>query len=252
MESRLARLLEDVPEWVEASPYPIGICDNVPVLLYVNRTLAALIRRTRKQIVGTPLLDFIDAAHADRVAEELRSRRSGRSEPYVVKFRIPGAEPVHQLLFPQPIRAADGEVLGSLAVAVALPNLDGVADALSLDRGVSDGARALLQQVGDLLRRRTDPSLDDVRRRDPVATQLSAREWEVLSLLHRGARVRNVAQRLGLSENTVRSHLKSIFRKLGVSSQAELVDWVDRALAGPDDARPDDEAEPRERKPHAV
>ena len=58
---------------------------------------------------------------------------------------------------------------------------------------------------------------------DDVASRLTAREREIARLIAAGFRVRQVGERLYLSQNTVRNHLKSIFGKLGVSSQPELI-----------------------------
>jgi DNA-binding CsgD family transcriptional regulator len=57
----------------------------------------------------------------------------------------------------------------------------------------------------------------------PGLTQLSARELEVLTRLHAGFRVTGIATELFLSTSTVRSHLASIFAKLGVSNQEQLL-----------------------------
>lgn len=54
--------------------------------------------------------------------------------------------------------------------------------------------------------------------------QLSAREWQVFQQILAGRRVPSVAERLHLSQHTVRNHLKAIFRKLEVNSQAALVE----------------------------
>ncbi|MGE0862575.1 MAG: LuxR C-terminal-related transcriptional regulator [Vicinamibacterales bacterium] len=51
---------------------------------------------------------------------------------------------------------------------------------------------------------------------------LSAREWEVAQGLASGKRAPAVAAMLGISVHTVRNHLKSVFRKLNVSTQADL------------------------------
>ncbi len=64
---------------------------------------------------------------------------------------------------------------------------------------------------------------------EPVAIHpdldlLSRRERDVVTQLLQGHRVVSIAELLEVSEHTVRNHLKSIFRKLGVHSQAELVD----------------------------
>lgn len=58
--------------------------------------------------------------------------------------------------------------------------------------------------------------------RDPRRV-LSPREREVVAGLERGHRVGAIAERLGLSHHTVRNHLKSVFHKLRVSSQVELL-----------------------------
>lgn len=50
---------------------------------------------------------------------------------------------------------------------------------------------------------------------------LTAREKEVLGLIGRGLRNVDVAASLDLAESTVASHIKSIYRKLGISSRAE-------------------------------
>ncbi len=41
-----------------------------------------------------------------------------------------------------------------------------------------------------------------------------------------GYRVSSIARFLGISSNTVRNHLKAIFRKLRVQSQAELIELL--------------------------
>lgn len=53
---------------------------------------------------------------------------------------------------------------------------------------------------------------------------LSPREREVLHGLQAGQRVTTLARGLFISAHTVRNHLKSIFRKLGVRSQVELLE----------------------------
>jgi DNA-binding NarL/FixJ family response regulator len=50
---------------------------------------------------------------------------------------------------------------------------------------------------------------------------LTGREKDVLGLIGRGLRNSDVATDLGLAESTVASHIKSIYRKLGISSRAE-------------------------------
>jgi len=54
-----------------------------------------------------------------------------------------------------------------------------------------------------------------------LASQLTSREREVLALLARGATGREIAARLAISPNTVRTHVQSILTKLQVHSRLE-------------------------------
>jgi DNA-binding CsgD family transcriptional regulator len=51
--------------------------------------------------------------------------------------------------------------------------------------------------------------------------KLTLREQEVLALLARGFLYKEIQHQLGISENTVRYHLKLIYRKLQVGSRKE-------------------------------
>jgi NarL family two-component system response regulator LiaR len=58
----------------------------------------------------------------------------------------------------------------------------------------------------------------------PVVSPLTDREWEVLDLLCQGFSTEAVADALVLSTETVRSHIKNLLRKFGVSSRTEAID----------------------------
>jgi LuxR family transcriptional regulator, maltose regulon positive regulatory protein len=56
-----------------------------------------------------------------------------------------------------------------------------------------------------------------------LAGALSARELEVLRLLSGPQSLRDIGQALYVSHETVKSHAKAIYHKLGVSSRTEAV-----------------------------
>lgn len=53
--------------------------------------------------------------------------------------------------------------------------------------------------------------------------ELTTRELDVLRLLAEGLPNKTIAQRLGISEHTVKFHINAIFGKLGVASRTEAV-----------------------------
>jgi LuxR family transcriptional regulator, maltose regulon positive regulatory protein len=59
---------------------------------------------------------------------------------------------------------------------------------------------------------------------ESIARRLSARELEVLLLLDEHLGTDQIAKRLFISEHTVRSHVKSLLRKLDVSSRREALE----------------------------
>ncbi len=62
---------------------------------------------------------------------------------------------------------------------------------------------------------------------DPLAG-ISPREREVLALLLDGMPNKLIARRLEISEKTVKSHLTSIFRQIGVTDRVQAILWVER------------------------
>lgn len=59
------------------------------------------------------------------------------------------------------------------------------------------------------------------------AYALTPRESEVLVLLARGRNSQAIQEKLVVSRNTVKSHVKNVYNKLGVHSQQELIDLVE-------------------------
>jgi len=66
---------------------------------------------------------------------------------------------------------------------------------------------------------------------DAELNELTPREREVLQLIARGYRYKEIAARLHLSVKTVEAHVSSVLRKLQLSSRHELTRWAaDRRL----------------------
>ncbi|HEY6015150.1 MAG TPA: response regulator transcription factor, partial [Gaiellaceae bacterium] len=61
---------------------------------------------------------------------------------------------------------------------------------------------------------------------DPELDLLTAREREVLQLIARGYRYKEIAARLHLSVKTIETHVSAVLRKLQLSSRHELTRWA--------------------------
>lgn len=92
---------------------------------------------------------------------------------------------------------------------------------------VAEGVRAAARGESPLDPRAARTVLTARSEPDPLDA-LSAREREVLALLVEGLPNKLIARRLDISEKTVKSHLTSIFRALGVTDRTQAALWAER------------------------
>lgn len=100
-------------------------------------------------------------------------------------------------------------------------------------QGDRDGAVAAIGEARAIVDSCPDPGILEQwvaaleasprRRRSEPAPELSERERSVLRLLTGSLSERDIGRELYLSHNTVHSHTRSIYRKLGASSRAEAI-----------------------------
>jgi ATP/maltotriose-dependent transcriptional regulator MalT len=111
------------------------------------------------------------------------------------------------------VRAALAAALGASAafeivsIGASAANVSSAADIVLIAR---DGAIAM---------RAANAGVEDA----PAEPLLTNRERQVLGLLADGLGNKQIAARLGISTNTVKTHLELLFDKLGVSSRTEAV-----------------------------
>ena len=115
------------------------------------------------------------------------------------------------------IRAgAMGYLFKNVRAAEMLARLRGVAHG---EAGVSPAiARRILEEFARL----PPPQHPDLFE----ATELTAREIEIVRELSRGATNRQIAQRLVISENTVKNHVRNVLSKLHLRSRRDIADYA--------------------------
>jgi DNA-binding NarL/FixJ family response regulator len=118
------------------------------------------------------------------------------------------------------IVAASEKLRSSLAAALRASEEFEVVGVAASSAGVPPSADIVLFARGG------DTSANTLQRTSgeaPVGTVLSNREREILALLADGLVNKQIAARLGISTNTVKTHLELLFDKLGVTTRAEAV-----------------------------
>ena len=91
---------------------------------------------------------------------------------------------------------------------------------------VSRGGRWIDPELADRAKELTETFAER------MAPSLSPRERELVNLVRKGLRNREIAEQLGVTEGTIKVYLHSVFEKLGVSSRTELAIRADEFLAG--------------------
>jgi len=91
---------------------------------------------------------------------------------------------------------------------------------LAILEGVQRGEAAITRKMATRLMGR----MKDLAQQDAVEKDdLSQREIEVLKLLGEGLANRAIAQKLFVSENTIKYHVRNILQKLGAQNRTEAV-----------------------------
>ena len=204
---------------LDGTPYPVFILSGTGRLQDANQAACNYFGQTRETLRGTDALGMRGYSPTRRA--EFAKRFGAWQAGDLVPFRIswpPRNGPDQFIAFPQGAVAFAGKP----AVALLLVPVAVLEAALA-----GKAAQAL-----DLGRAQVTPG-SSVPVDDALLKTLTPREWEIARRLAEGDRVPLIVEDLGIAENTVRNHLKSIFRKLHVSSQAQLVRRIKPQLLRP-------------------
>lgn len=190
----------------------VGLVDDHAAL---QEGLEVLLSRRGCRVVGTAAT----AAEGRRLAVE------EKPEVMVVDLRLPGESGT--ALVRSLVRSAPD---------VRVVIYTGVVDARELSDALETGAPAIilkprpLSQLVDAIRsvrrgqRYLDPALRDLLSpRDGSQRVLSPREREILRMLARGLSGEDIARELGLSWETVRTHVRNAMTKLGAKTRTQAV-----------------------------
>ena len=116
----------------------------------------------------------------------------------------------------------DDEVIACAEAGVAgyLQRQDSFAELLAVIQSVANGETLCSPRVAATLLRRV-ATLAAGRRSPPEATNLTAREREVVQLIDQGMSNKEIARRLCIEVRTVKNHVHNILQKLQVRRRGE-------------------------------
>lgn len=195
------------PAWSAGISSFLSVPPLAPECAY---TVDAALDRMASATVDVVVIDHALAdAPGGELAAEVRRRHPGARMLFAVDDDSPGT----QL-----------DALAAGAVGCLLPTWTGDAVIAALDDALRGTGRFDIEALR--------PPADPVRRTAPREVLLTDQERVVLRLMRQRLTYKEIAQRLGVSWHTVRTHAQSILRKTGVHSRRDLDAW-DARLGGP-------------------
>ena len=221
-----------LPSIHEPGNMVLGTVDGTWRVDRISQDVAPLLGVTPKQCTGRAVLGVIHPSDAPAFLAAVEHARRGERAVRLSLRVSPGTQDW----------TAVGAVIATIApgtpppLAFALIRDDAGQDApAGSTRGAQLEAHMLriakeLHAAGLIPRLEQLPVLTDV----PQLGELTSREWAVLTRLLDGQRVSAIAADLFVSPSTVRNHLSSIYAKLGVHRQVDLIRLVRRGTKRPD------------------
>jgi DNA-binding CsgD family transcriptional regulator len=227
--ARFALVLITTPPPDEAAPNAVETVENAPVIGAVSNALMieqissgtlSIFGQAPSRMLGLPVSALVDPADSEKWRIATTEASTGSHAVTVVvrpQWSGDGAAsvPVTCDVLLLPLRPGFTFIFSPIDAATH-----------PLDTGV---VRTMLMNLSRLAvlahseRRRTT----GLKEQDlPGLSTLTARERDMLTRLISGYRVSSIAEDLVLSPSTVRTHLASIFAKLGVSNQSDLLSAV--------------------------
>jgi PAS domain S-box-containing protein len=163
-----------------------------------NARATTLYGWSHEEAMGRPIVELVVPAGDYVVANEIMDRlRSGQPWQGAFTLRRKDGSVFTAFVKDSPLFNGNGNLIGIVGVSIELTDSE-LADAITAVSEVADSAG---------------------RR----ARVLSPREREILGLLARGLTGEQIADRLVLSPETIRTHIRNAREKLGASTRVEAV-----------------------------
>jgi PAS domain S-box-containing protein len=253
-ESELRRQNDFLNEIIDTLPDPLSVKNEKHIWLAVNRAFCRLTGYSREEMLGKTEFDFFPKEEAVIIWEQddkaMSTDREIASEEYLTQKNGEKCLISRKRVA---ITRSDGEKLlisigreitkdrrlektfadsyvqlesGLNALKHELTRLKG-----GIESGVarSEAIRGLLEQCNnDFTKYIKEKGLKAVPKKNTVNQQisLSPREYQVLMLLVKGLRIKDIAKHLGVSANTASTYRSRTMKKLELTSMTEIIQYA--------------------------
>jgi PAS domain S-box-containing protein len=217
---------------VDASVEGVCIIDPEGAVVLANYQMADMLAVDHARLLSGAVWDFFDEETSEMLRHRLRQRALGVRELYQFGFRRLDGQQRWLRVAGAPWYDKTGRYMGAVGMFTDITEQKQREEL----GGAGSGTQALpgptveipASYIGGWFSERAPLPVDlapptQPGRSLPGLERLSRREIEVVRMLLLGDRVPVIARQLFISQSTVRNHLSSVFRKLRVSSQQELI-----------------------------
>jgi PAS domain S-box-containing protein len=217
----LGRLGRDpTAPWRDLAPVAIGTADVAWRIDAMSSDLRDIIGTEASECVGATLLDLVHPDDAEKLLDRRHTDHVIPRSHCHIRFRNRDGHWTDVCVLVAPMTQGDPDRVAFALLGVPHCPVGAAANRVAeLElrlRHIATEVRA----AGVLDELEAMPATSD----HPQLSQLTSRQWEILSRLTRGERVATIARELFISQSTVRNHLAGIYARFDVHSQAELLE----------------------------
>ncbi|WP_297726044.1 response regulator transcription factor [Limnohabitans sp. Rim8] len=190
----------------------VYVIDDHPLM---RDAITMLVHRVRPglKVVSVPKLNVLDST----------VERQGLPELFCLDLKLPdtlGLSGLHSIKakYPNiPLVIVTGSEASDYEAACLEAGADLFLEKASNPNVIIEGLRSLLP---------ADEAVDTADAAAPVPTKLSKRQKQLILMLDQGLSNRDIAEKLSISEHTVKVHFWRLFRRLGVNSRTQALHFA--------------------------
>ncbi|MCK1620280.1 response regulator transcription factor [Bradyrhizobium sp. 159] len=153
------------------------------------------------------------------VDEKTRSRLDGSLKSLELPLRRPAGQSIDCFVSVRTLTLSDAPTAICIIQETEEANQDTMSAIESVLADTTSFARTIIEKLKGVRIAQPNPSVADIE-------LLTDREREILGLICQGKSDLHMSEQLHLSQNTIRNHVASVYRKIGVNRRSAAILWA--------------------------